>query len=168
MSFVSESLILEAFVQTLHYRPLDYSISHRFLRIEEFYVRRVVKALDAYYRHKVASGTLSIAIVTDPVISEIHKRFMDDPSATDVITFTGIPGEDAGEIIISADHAWKASKTRNNRIDWEMTLYLVHGWLHLAGLDDRSYRTRRLMRAAEKELMSWLTRRNTYLQTCMK
>jgi probable rRNA maturation factor len=37
-----------------------------------------------------------------------------------------------------------------------MTLYLVHGWLHLAGYDDREPGARRSMRGAERRAMRLL------------
>jgi probable rRNA maturation factor len=38
----------------------------------------------------------------------------------------------------------------------ELTLYLVHGWLHLAGYDDLQPVKKRRMRAAEKRAMTLL------------
>jgi probable rRNA maturation factor len=40
----------------------------------------------------------------------------------------------------------------------ELTLYLVHGWLHLAGLDDLTPRGRRAMRSGERRLLAALRR----------
>jgi probable rRNA maturation factor len=38
----------------------------------------------------------------------------------------------------------------------ELTLYIVHGWLHLAGYDDLQPAKKRRMRAAEKRAMTLL------------
>jgi len=38
----------------------------------------------------------------------------------------------------------------------ELSLYLIHGWLHLAGYDDRSEAERTQMRAAEKDALDLL------------
>jgi len=74
-----------------------------------------------------------------------------------VITFPGGPGRDiAGEICISAEAAARFAARKGRDFSEELTLYLVHGWLHLAGHDDRSPHRRRAMRRAEARAMSLL------------
>jgi probable rRNA maturation factor len=112
------------------------------------------------------SGELSIAFLTDPALARIHRDFMNDPSATDVITFEGNPiAGQAGEICVSADTAaryvglisgGKPSPARQKKFTTELTLYLIHGWLHLAGYDDLEPVKKRRMRAAEKRAMTLL------------
>ncbi|AOS45347.1 metal-binding heat shock protein [Lacunisphaera limnophila] len=95
---------------------------------------------------------------------------MGDPTATDVITFEGDPlAELAGEICLSADTAWSfvgahlarargraPAASLQNAFATELTLYLVHGWLHLAGYDDLQPAKKRRMRAAEARAMKLL------------
>src|SRR4051812_24297200 len=47
---------------------------------------------------------VSVVLVSDRRIAEIHVRFMNDPSPTDVITF------DHGEIVISAETAKRQAR----------------------------------------------------------
>ena len=103
----------------------------------------------------IAKGELSIAFVTDEAIAKVHETFMDDPSATDVITFPADPTMDfAGEIIVSVDHARNHAKKLNEPFSRELSLYLIHGWLHLAGYDDHSEKDRIAMREAEQLVLS--------------
>ena len=98
---------------------------------------------------------------------------MQDPTATDVITFEGNPAAGlAGEICVSADMAARfvgllegprpcgprLAETRalQNKFSTELTLYVVHGWLHLAGYDDLVPAKKRKMRAAEKRALALL------------
>ena len=82
---------------------------------------------------------------------------MGDPTATDVITFEGDPAAGlAGEICVSADTARSYARAQRKDFSAELTLYLVHGWLHLAGYDDRQPAQKRRMRAAEKRAMTLL------------
>lgn len=105
----------------------------------------------------IANGELSIAFVDDATIARVHADFMDDPSPTDVITFPADPSMDsAGEIIVSVDHAYRRSVELGEPFNRELSLYLIHGWLHLAGFDDRSEDDRLEMRAAEKEALDLL------------
>ena len=60
----------------------------------------------------------------------------------------------AGEIIVSVDHALDRAKELNEPFSRELSLYLIHGWLHLAGYDDRSAEDRKLMRNAEQKAMA--------------
>ena len=117
-------------------------------------------------------GELSIVFLTDPALAKIHADFMDDPSATDVITFEGDPSAGlAGEICVSADTAARfvglplvGTPERGRRqapslqelFATELTLYVVHGWLHLSGYDDLRPDKKRRMRAAERRAMALL------------
>ena len=117
-------------------------------------------------------GELSLVFLTDPALARIHADFMGDPTATDVITFAGDPTAGlAGEICVSADTAARfvglplVGKPRPGRrqapalqssFAAELTLYVVHGWLHLAGYDDLRPAKKRRMRAAEKRAMTVL------------
>lgn len=112
------------------------------------------------------AGELSLVFLTDPALAQIHADFMDDPSATDVITFEGDSTAGlAGEICVSADTALayvadaQPRATRAERaaaFSAELTLYVVHGWLHLAGYDDLRPAKKRRMRAAEARAMKLL------------
>lgn len=102
-------------------------------------------------------GELSLVFLTDPAIAKIHADFMADPTATDVITFEGDPltGQ-AGEICVSADTARTYARAHRRDFATELLLYVVHGWLHLAGYDDLQPAKKRRMRAAEARAMKLL------------
>ncbi|MBT4756928.1 MAG: rRNA maturation RNase YbeY [Opitutae bacterium] len=122
-------------------------------------------ALDASGTFPIAQGELSVAFVTDATIGRIHGEFMNDPSATDVITFpANIEMESAGEIIVSVDHARSRADELDEPFSRELSLYLVHGWLHLAGYDDRNETDRAAMRIAEQHALKILDKIsiNTY------
>ena len=80
----------------------------------------------------IQSGELSLAFVDDKTLANIHADFMDDPSPTDVITFPAEPTmQSAGEILISVDRAIEQAHRQGAPLSHELSLYLVHGWLHL-------------------------------------
>lgn len=149
--------------------------AHPKLRFAKREVETAIAVLDAHagkYQGGCPAGELSIAFLTDPALAQIHADFMDDPAATDVITFEGNRVmEQAGEICVSADTAARfvglpfAKKSRQARVkatvaaekfSAELTLYVIHGWLHLAGYDDLQPAKKRQMRAAEKRAMTLL------------
>ncbi len=102
-------------------------------------------------------GELSIVFLRDEELAQIHADFMNDPSATDVITFEGEATAGlAGEICVSADTAAAYAREAGGDFAEELVLYVVHGWLHLAGYDDLQPARKRRMRAAEKRAMTLL------------
>lgn len=94
---------------------------------------------------------LSVVFVGDETLCELHERFLDDPSPTDVLTFDlSDPGEGpAGELYVSLDAAHRRAAEFGLTVDNELLLYVVHGTLHLCGFDDHDEDERRAMRAAE-------------------
>ena len=133
--------------------------------------RKLLGALEASGEFPITDGELSIAFVTDIAIAQVHKTFMNDPSATDVITFPAdLKMDSAGEIIISVDHALNQAKALNEPFSRELSLYLIHGWLHLAGYDDRSEEDRIAMRKAEQKALTivdqTLANKGFELKTC--
>jgi len=101
------------------------------------------------------SGELSLAFLTDAALADLHGRFLNDFSTTDVITFEGhAEMGTAGEICVSVDTAARYSSDRQTDFSRELLLYVVHGWLHLAGYDDLRPDRKRRMRAAEKRALA--------------
>ncbi len=117
-------------------------------------IRALFQFLDRIRPHAVAAGELSIVFMDEGEHTELHHNFMDDETPTDVITFPGDLGmEFAGEICVSVDFAASSAIERNLPVARELTLYLVHGWLHLAGFGDATKEERRQMRAEETRLL---------------
>ncbi|MGB0460162.1 MAG: rRNA maturation RNase YbeY [Opitutales bacterium] len=138
---------------------MELAVSNRYptLRDPEGATQDLADCIQSLPQFALPSGELSIVFVDDPAIATIHAQFMDDPSPTDVITFPPQPQmQSAGEIIVSVDHA----RTRAVELDLpfprELALYLIHGWLHLCGFDDRHNADRKKMRTAEATLLEAL------------
>lgn len=126
------------------------------------------------------AGTLSVAFLGDDEICRMHEEFLSDPTKTDVITFPGDEvfsapreraaaddgdsGDDdgafAGEICVCVDQALRMADELKTTPADELLLYLVHGWLHLAGLDDIEEADRKAMRAAEALALDLLRAQN--------
>ncbi|MBI5685758.1 MAG: rRNA maturation RNase YbeY [Verrucomicrobia bacterium] len=97
---------------------------------------------------------LSVAIVDDDAIAAINQQFLNHAGPTDVISFD--LGDGLGEIVVSAERAVIVARQLRRPPHAELALYLVHGLLHLAGLDDRTPAQRRAMRAAERRVLRQL------------
>ncbi len=96
---------------------------------------------------------ISVAIVSDRRIAELHVEFMRIAGPTDVITF------EHGDIVISAETAQTQARDYAQPVDHEIALYLIHGLLHLNGFDDLEARARRRMHAVQARVMRACLRR---------
>lgn len=114
-------------------------------------------ALDRNPLWKIPVGALCVAFVDERQCAELHHRFFDDPELTDVMTFPGEPRDGhCGDVVICAPFAVQTAAELGQKLESELLLYLVHGWLHLAGLQDGTDSERREMRKAEKWLLRFL------------
>jgi probable rRNA maturation factor len=129
------------------------------VRVDARRVRRAVRAALAV--GGVGRGEVSVAIVDDPTIQDLNRRFLQHDYPTDVLSFaldrqTDLIAGDriAGEIIASGDTALANAA----RFGWppadELLLYVVHGALHLAGFDDTTPVAADKMRHSEREVLS--------------
>ncbi len=100
----------------------------------------------------------SIAIVDDASIHRLNRQHLDHDWPTDVISFVfeNQAGHVDGEIIASLDTARRVCLQTGGPESDELLLYVVHGLLHLAGLDDRQPEQRAVMRAHEQQCLQWL------------
>ncbi|MCA9102470.1 MAG: rRNA maturation RNase YbeY [Planctomycetales bacterium] len=113
--------------------------------------------LQVVHEAGVDDGYVSVALVDDGTIAELHERFLDVDGATDVLSF-GLERTDTrleGEIVVSTDTAAReAASYAEVAPGWspddEVLLYVVHGILHLVGYDDLDETAARQMRDAEK------------------
>ena len=112
------------------------------------------KALPLCARERGAGLTslaeIGVVLVSDRRMSELHWRFMRIDGPTDVITFQH------GEIFISVETARREAKAHRTSLENELRLYLVHGLLHLQGLDDHRRSDQRRMFAAQERIVASL------------
>ena len=93
-----------------------------------------------------AVAEVEVAIVSDPVIAQVHEQFMGIQGPTDVITF------EHGEIVISAQTAAANARCYRRSIEEEIALYTVHGLLHLNGFQDTDSREAARMRKVQNRI----------------
>ena len=122
-------------------------------------LRAALFALDAFLPENLRApkGLICVSVMDEAQLCQIHADFLDDPSATDVITFDGDPEDDfTGEICVSAQRALECAADYGNTPNEELLLYVAHGYLHLAGLDDVNEQVAKRMRAGEEIAMKIL------------
>ena len=90
---------------------------------------------------------VEISIVDDATIAEVHGEFLDDPTATDAITFP------YGEVLVSCDTAASYAATHGIPREEELFRYMVHGLTHLHGYLDYEPADREALFAVQEPLV---------------
>ncbi|HVF73143.1 MAG TPA: rRNA maturation RNase YbeY [Chthoniobacterales bacterium] len=93
---------------------------------------------------------IDVVIVSDRRIAEIHRRYLNDGTPTDVITFQH------GEIVVSAQTAKRQARNFGTTLEDELRLYLVHGLLHLHGYNDKTRKDAAEMRRLQDRVVAKL------------
>ncbi len=91
--------------------------------------------------------TVEIAVVDDAAIAAVHAEFLNDPTATDAITFQH------GEILVSCDTAAAYAAAHNLPREEELFRYMVHGLTHLHGYLDYDPQDRADLFAVQEPLV---------------
>jgi probable rRNA maturation factor len=86
---------------------------------------------------------LGVILMSDRKITGYNQKFLGHNRPTDVLSFSLEKQE--GEILISAETARAQAKELRHSLEEELLTLAVHGFLHLAGYDDRKTKDRRLM-----------------------
>jgi len=118
-------------------------------------------------QHAVQRAQLSIALVDDRTIAKLNRTHLGHLGATDVLSFDlrddasplgkgGSRGVIDGEIVVSSQRAAREARRRGHLVNAELTLYAVHGLLHLLGYDDATRREALRMHRMANQVLSSL------------
>ena len=88
-----------------------------------------------------------VLLISDRRMASLHRQFLREFGPTDVMTFQH------GEIFISPQTARRHARRFGTSLARELRLYVVHGLLHLHGLDDRSEVDARKMKKVQEEIL---------------
>ncbi len=123
------------------------------VRVDAAWLERIARKAIAVL--EVEAAEITVAVVDDPGIAALHERWMGSADPTDVLTFdlSGCDGDFSGDIVVSADTAWRVAHEVGWQPRQELAYYVVHGLLHLAGFDDGTPGERRRMRRKEHDVM---------------
>ena len=133
--------------------------------------RLLIAARRVLEESRFTSAAISLAVVDDPTIHALNRRYLDHDYPTDVLSFVldQRDGHLEGEVILSADTAAAAAVECGWPPADEQLLYVIHGMLHLVGHRDQSVADLDRMRAAEQRHLraagvnlaaDWATMRN--------
>ena len=96
----------------------------------------LLKHLRAAQEAMRLKGEVTVLLTTDDGIRALNRRFRKKNKATDVLSFPAEPGFGvAGDLAISVDTAARQAEEQGHRLGLELRVLMLHGLLHLAGMD---------------------------------
>ncbi len=137
--------------------------SQKDLSIDKGSVRLI--ALTLLKHLNIETDELIIHFVSAKKMSQVHAEHFNDPSSTDCMSFPLDPPHSSpshtlphvlGEIFACPQVAIESAEKHKWTAYDELTLYVIHGLLHLIGYDDLLPADRRKMRRKEKDCLKHL------------
>lgn len=112
-----------------------------------------IRAVAATYGKKV--GEVGYMFVNDDKILEVNKEYLGHDYYTDIITFDYCEGDILnGDLVISLDTIRTNAELFNKPYEEELHRVIIHGILHLCGINDKGPGEREIMEAAENKALS--------------
>ena len=114
-----------------------------------------VKQVAQSYGRKV--GEVAYVFVDDAEILRVNRQYLQHDYYTDIITFDYCEGDTiSGDLFISLDTVRSNAAELGVPYGQELRRVIIHGILHLCGVNDKGPGEREIMEAAEnKALESW-------------
>lgn len=114
-----------------------------------------VKAVAATYGKKV--GEIAYIFVDDEKILEVNRQYLQHDYYTDIITFDYTEGDTiSGDLFISLDTVRTNAEQVGATYEQELCRVIIHGILHLCGINDKGPGEREIMEAAEDRALALL------------
>ena len=121
-----------------------------FARLEEWIGRVADK------HQKMVSG-LTYIFCNDDYILDVNRQFLNHDYFTDIITFDYCRGRMLrGDMVISLDTVASNAAERGIPYERELLRVIVHGVLHLCGINDKGPGEREIMEAHENDALAML------------
>ena len=120
-------------------------------------VKKWLKEVAAFYNREI--GALNYIFCGDDRIIEVNNQFLGHNYYTDIITFDYSDNKTvSGDMYVSVDTICSNSLKYKTSFDTELHRVIVHGLLHLCGINDKGPGERKIMEAAEERALSILNR----------
>lgn len=114
-----------------------------------------VRAVAASYGKRV--GEMAYVFCNDDKILEVNRQYLKHDYFTDIITFDYCEGDMlSGDLFISLDTVRTNAELFHKTYDDELHRVIIHGILHLVGINDKGPGEREIMEAAENKALDLL------------
>lgn len=100
------------------------------------------------------TGGISYLFCTDEKILEVNRQYLQHDFYTDIITFDYSEGDRiSGDIFISLETVLSNSIQYDTDFEEELYRVIIHGVLHLCGINDKSEAENKQMKEAEEKAL---------------
>ena len=121
--------------------------------IDQSLIKRWVCEVVSSYDYRV--GEINYVFVDDERILEVNREFLQHDYYTDITTFDYTQGRFvSGDLYISLDTVSSNALQLGVPYEQELHRVIIHGVLHLCGLNDKGPGERELMEAAENKALA--------------
>lgn len=112
-----------------------------------------IKAVAATYEKRI--GEIAYIFCSDEKILEVNRQYLQHDYYTDIITFDYCEGNRlSGDLFISLETVKTNSEQFNTPYEEELHRTIIHGILHLCGINDKGPGEREIMEAAENKALA--------------
>lgn len=134
---------------------ITYDKEHSKIKMPKIKKRNVsawIKKVAELHGKKV--GDLSYLFCSDDHILEVNKEYLQHDYYTDIITFDYNEGDViSGDMVISVDTIATNAEKFNTSFESEFFRVVIHGVLHLCGINDKGPGEREIMEKHEDEAL---------------
>ncbi|MDO4311047.1 MAG: rRNA maturation RNase YbeY [Prevotella sp.] len=122
-------------------------------KIKKREVTAWIKAVAAAHGRRV--GEIGYMFVDDEKILEVNREYLGHDYYTDIITFDYDEGDViSGDLVISLDTVRSNAELFGKEYDDELHRVIIHGILHLCGINDKGPGEREIMEAEENRALA--------------
>ena len=112
-----------------------------------------IKAVAATYEKRI--GEIAYIFCSDEKILEVNRQYLQHDYYTDIITVDYCEGNRlSGDLFISLETVKTNSEQFNTPYEEELHRTIIHGILHLCGINDKGPGEREIMEAAENKALA--------------
>ena len=105
----------------------------------------------------MAVGTIGYFFCSDSYLINVNRTYLNHDTFTDIITFDYAVGNlISGDIMISVERVRENAALFHTSFEQELLRVIIHGILHLCGINDKGPGERELMEAAENKALELL------------
>lgn len=124
-------------------------------QIKKREVTKWIRNVAAKYGRTV--GEVGYLFCDDEKILEVNREYLQHDYYTDIITFDYDEGNQInGDLVISLDTVRSNAELFNKPYEEELYRVIIHGILHLCGINDKGPGEREIMEAHEDEALALL------------
>lgn len=121
--------------------------------IKRRFISKWIRAVAATYGRKV--GEIGYMFVDDEKILEVNREYLGHDYYTDIITFDYDEGNTLnGDIVISLDTVRSNAEKFQKEYADELHRVIIHGILHLCGINDKGPGEREIMEQNEDKALA--------------